>query len=72
MALGPDGKGRDCKSQARKYSVRPREAPPKIWPVSSKAEHSPDKGETEDRYLYWLPSLGCTPQGEAADCKSVG
>lgn len=29
MALGPDGKGRDCKSQARKYSVRLREAPPK-------------------------------------------
>ena len=30
MALGPGGKGRDCKSQARKYSVQLREAPPKI------------------------------------------
>ena len=42
MALGPDGKGRDCKSQARKYSVRLREAPPKIWPISSMGEQRAD------------------------------
>ena len=28
------------------------------YPVSSKVEHSADNRETEDRYLYRVPSLG--------------
>lgn len=40
MALGPDGKGLDCKSMARKYSVRLREAPPKFLSHSSKVEQT--------------------------------
>ena len=35
-------------------------------------EHSPDKRETEDRYLVGTPNMGRMPQGVAADCKSVG
>lgn len=60
MVCGPDGKGRDCKSQARKYTVRFRGTPP--YRCSSMVERRSPK----PRVVGSIPTTGAnlvTPHG---------